>query len=56
MSSKRPSEPSGPVQVMRGLCLNSRIHPVLLGTQVAERLGNRAINQKVAGSIPGYAK
>ena len=26
------------------------------GSQVAERLGNRAINQNVAGSIPGRAK
>ena len=24
-----------------------------LASQMAERLGNRAINQKVAGSIPG---
>ena len=28
---------------------------VLLG-QMGERLGNRAINQKVADSIPGHAK
>ena len=27
-----------------------------LGGQMAERLGNRATNQKVAGSIPGRAK
>ena len=26
------------------------------GGQMAERLGSRAINQKVAGSIPGRAK
>ena len=29
---------------------------MLFGGQMAERLGNRAINQKVAGSIPGRAK
>ena len=27
-----------------------------LGSQVAERLGNRSSNQKVAGSIPSRAK
>ena len=26
------------------------------GSQMAERLGNQAFNQKVAGSIPGRAK
>ena len=31
----------------------SSLNPPLLGGQMAERLGNRAINQKVAGSIPG---
>ena len=31
--------------------------PVIVeGNQVAERLGNRAITQKFAGSIPGRAK
>ena len=28
----------------------------VLGSQMAERLGNRTINQKVVGSIPGRAK
>ena len=27
-----------------------------IGGQMAERLGSRAINQKVVGSIPGCAK
>ena len=31
-------------------------HGVCVGSQVAERLGNRASNQKVAGSIPGRVK
>ena len=31
------------------------MNTIILGSQVAERLGNRAGNQKVAGSIPGHA-
>ena len=32
------------------------ISSIALRGQMAEQLGNRAINQKVAGSIPGRAK
>ena len=35
---------------------NSKENTSELWSQMAERLGNRASNQKVATSIPGYAK
>ena len=38
----------------RALC--TFMYYVLLGGQMAERLGSRAINQKVVGSIPGRGK
>ena len=40
----------------RPVCFNMRVRVCQIGGQMAERLGNRAINPKVAGSIPGRAK
>ena len=38
------------------MIFSKRENDSFIGSQVAEWLGNRAINQKAAGSIPGRAK
>ena len=44
------------VCVMARLCACTHVCVCVCGSQVAEQLGNRAGNQKVAGSLPGRAK
>ena len=38
------------------VCDAGKVVLAKMGGQMAERLGSRAINWKVAGSIPGHAK
>ena len=42
------------IKYQKGIVL--KVLKLIGGSQVAERLGNRAINQKVASSIPGCVK
>ena len=45
------------ISIYHGLLLEQMGAPsCLYGSQLAEWLGNRATNQKVAGSIPDFAK